>query len=127
MSGSKENGKSELGAMVAAVAEMLAEMLAGKLAGASGNAPAPRFVEEGALARARGVERRALVAARKRGELTAHIVGRRVLLDVAQVDQWIASRATKASASTANDTDTDPLSRALATGAVRRLRAAGGR
>jgi hypothetical protein len=56
-------------------------------------APAtPALLEESAVAKYFGVEVKALAAARRRGELATHRVGRRVMLDLAAVEAFIRAR-----------------------------------
>jgi hypothetical protein len=73
------------------------------------------FLDEASVAERYGLERRALVSARRRGELVGHQVGRRVLLEVAAVERWIRTKAAS------ERPTTDPIDRALASGRVRKV------
>lgn len=82
---------------------------------------APAYLEEHLAAKRYGLEPRALLEARKSGKLTARRVGRRVVLDVAELERFIASSTTTSPASPPTG---DALDRAVASG---RLRVVGGR
>jgi hypothetical protein len=97
-------------AAVLAAVKVIVDALA---APAAPEPAAPVLLEEHLVAQRYGVEPRALANARKRGELAGFVVGRRVVLDVVAVEQWIRAQpsARAVAAVAAADDGVKPVSR----------------
>lgn len=104
-------------AAIVAAAPAIAKILAELSASPPAIDAAPAWLEEKTIADRFGLEGRALVSARKRGDLVGRRVGRRVLLEVAAVERWIAG----ARASQAEAPKVTPIDVGLARGTLRRI------